>query len=191
MKKSLVLALLVASSGAFAASSIDKLWRSATADRPVIVQHSGEIEVAFSPDGAAESLVVKVINSAQRSLVLAGYSFTSKPIAEAMVAAHRRGVDVKAVLDKSQLTEKYSGANFLVNAGVPTRIDSRYAIFHHKFIVVDGETVQQGSFNYTTSAQQRNAENVMVVWRNRQLAATFTQKWERYWQESSPVGARY
>ena len=155
------------------------------------VHHAGDIEVAFSPGAGAEQLVVKVIHTAKSSIRLAGYSFTSKLIAAALVDAKRRGIDVMVVLDKSQKTERYSGATFIANAGIPVRIDSNYAIFHHKFVIVDSDTVQQGSFNYTTSAAARNAENAMVVWHNPQLAAIFQRKWQGYWNESQPYAARY
>src|SRR4051794_32305306 len=105
------------------------------------------VEVEFSPGHAAEA-VVRVIDSAHATIHLAAYSFTSRPIAEALVRAKRRGVEVLAVLDKSNETGRYSAATFLSRAGVPTRINYRYAIMHSKFIVVDGVTVETGSFNY-------------------------------------------
>lgn len=124
---------------------------------------AGDITVAFSPDGGAEKAVVDVIGEAQHTIRLAAYGFTSKEIAAALVAAHNHGVDVEAVLDKSNQTARYSAATFLTNASIPTRIDSQYAIMHNKFLVIDGVTVETGSFNYTTAASERNAENVIIL----------------------------
>jgi phosphatidylserine/phosphatidylglycerophosphate/cardiolipin synthase-like enzyme len=70
---------------------------------------------------------------------------------------------VQAVLDKSNATAKYSSATFLANMGVPTRIDYEYAIMHNKFMVIDGVTVETGSFNYTKAAEEKNAENVIIL----------------------------
>jgi phosphatidylserine/phosphatidylglycerophosphate/cardiolipin synthase-like enzyme len=91
------------------------------------------------------------------------------PIAKALLDAHKRGVQVQVILDKSQRTEKYSSADFLANQGVPTLIDANHAIAHNKVIVIDGEIVLTGSFNFTKAPQEKNAENVrrMVVYLSR------------------------
>lgn len=149
---------------------VESGYASLTAEKPVAVQSAGELEVAFSPNGGCTELVVKVINSAKTSIRVLAYSFTSAPIAKALVDAHKRGVDVQVVVDKSQKSARYTSATFIANAGIPTRIDSKHAIAHNKVIIVDGHTVQQGSFNYTKAAESSNAENVLVNWNNPKLA---------------------
>lgn len=148
------------------------------------------ITVGFSP-GNAEAVVVRTIDGAKSSIRLAAYSFTSKPIATALIAAKKRGVDVRVVVDKSQRSERYTSATFLANMGIPVRVNGRYAIMHNKFMVVDGHTVQTGSFNYTASAARRNAENVVVVAGEPGMAATYDAEWRRLWGESDPYAARY
>jgi phosphatidylserine/phosphatidylglycerophosphate/cardiolipin synthase-like enzyme len=145
---------------------------------------SGAIDVGFSPAGSAQELVIRSIEGARQSIRMAAYSCTSKDIARALVDAHKRGVDVHAVLDDSQKSERYTGATFLANAGIPTRISSRYAIMHNKFLVIDDKHVQTGSFNYTMSAQQRNAENVIVLWNQPSIAAAYAGEWQRLWIEA-------
>lgn len=141
-------------------------------------------EVAFSPKQGATELVVKAISEAKRSIKLAAYSFTSKPVAEALVAAHKRGVDVKAVLDKSNKTGKYSSATFLSHMGIPTRINSEYAIMHNKYMVIDEVNVQLGSFNYSKAAEHKNAENVLYVRDNPTLAKSYSKDWQKLWDEA-------
>ncbi|KZC32658.1 endonuclease [Rhodanobacter sp. FW510-R10] len=148
------------------------------------------VTVGFSP-GDAEAVVVRTIAGAQTSVRLAAYSFTSKPIATALVAASKRGVEVMVVVDKSQRSERYTSATFLANMGIPVRVDSRYAIMHNKFMVVDGHTVQTGSFNYTASAARRNAENVIVVAGAPDMVSAYDAEWRRLWNESEPYGPRY
>lgn len=152
-------------------------------------QH-GELEVAFSP-GGAEGLVLREITGARTSIDLAAYSFTSTSVAKALVDAHKRGVRVRAVLDKSQLSERYTGATFLANAGIEVRINSRYAIMHNKFMVLDGVAVQTGSFNYTKAAAEKNAENIVVIRNNDAVASAYAKEWQRLWNESEPLAARY
>jgi phosphatidylserine/phosphatidylglycerophosphate/cardiolipin synthase-like enzyme len=96
---------------------------------------------------------------------------------------------VQVILEKSQRTELYSSADFLPNQGVPTTVDANHAISHNKVMVIDGETVITGSFNFTKAAQERNAENVLIV-PDRALAAWYTQNWQAHAQHSQPYVGR-
>jgi phosphatidylserine/phosphatidylglycerophosphate/cardiolipin synthase-like enzyme len=148
------------------------------------------VEVAFSPHRGATELVVHTVESARTSIRVAAYSFTSKPIAEALLDARKHGIDVRVVVDKSNATARYTAATFLANQGVPVRVDHRYAIMHHKFVVVDGATVETGSFNYTAAAERSNAENVLVL-HDPAVAQQYGQEWERLWGESEKMKAGY
>ena len=117
------------------------------AAEPVIGQAS--ITVRFSPNGGCTEAIVREIEGATQSVEMQAYSFTSTPIAKALVEAHKRGVRVTAILDKSHRTKNYSGADFLLHAGVPTYIDAQHAIAHNKIMLIDGETIITGSFNFT------------------------------------------
>lgn len=150
-----------------------------------------DLEVAFSPKQGATELVIKAISEAHRSIRVAAYSFTSRAIAQALVNAHKHGIEVMAVLDKSNKTARYSSATFLANMGIPTRIDSRYAIMHGKYMLIDDDEVELGSFNYTTAAERHNAENVLVVRHSPKLASAYKANWQRLWDESQDVQARY
>jgi phosphatidylserine/phosphatidylglycerophosphate/cardiolipin synthase-like enzyme len=152
---------------------------------------AASIEVGFSPDGGAEQLVVRVIEEARHEILVAAYSFTDKRIARALVDASRRGVRVRAILDKSQRSEHYTAATFLANEGIPVRIDSRHAIFHDKYIICDGRTVETGSFNYTNSAATHNAENAIVIRDDSALAQEYVRNWMEHWSHSEPYAARY
>ena len=107
------------------------------------------IEDAFSPHAGATALILRSIYAAHHSIHVAAYSFTSKPIAWALLKAFRRGVDVRIVVDESQRYSRYGMAWFLIHQGVPVRLDDRYAIMHNKFMVIDQDTLELGSFNYT------------------------------------------
>jgi phosphatidylserine/phosphatidylglycerophosphate/cardiolipin synthase-like enzyme len=147
---------------------------------------AGPIEVAFSPNRGATELIVKTIGQAKHTVRVAAYSFTSSDIAEALLDAHRRGVDVKLVVDRSQVRPDPTDASILAGQGLPVRADYRYAIMHDKFVVVDGETVEEGSFNFTVAAESRNAENVLVI-HDADVAAQYGKEWNRLWTESEPI----
>jgi len=80
-----------------------------------------------------------------------------------LVEAHQRGVRTEIILDKSQRTEKYSAADFTAHLGVPTYIDEAHAIAHNKIMIIDQEIVITGSFNFTKAAEERNAENLLII----------------------------
>ena len=103
--------------------------------------------------------------------------------------AHKRGVKVQVILDKSQRTEKYSSADFLVNMGIPVRIDAQHAIAHNKIMVIDGQTVITGSFNFTKAAEENNAENLLVI-RSPELAAKYAANWKVHAEHSEPYAGR-
>lgn len=122
--------------------------------------------------------------------MVAGYSFTSPDIAAALVNAKAHGVDVHVVLDKSQRTEKYTGATYLVNHGVPVLINSHYKIMHHKFMVFDSDRTLFGSFNFTKAAESGNAENVNLFKGNTKLADLYAAEWGKLAEESEPYSRR-
>jgi phosphatidylserine/phosphatidylglycerophosphate/cardiolipin synthase-like enzyme len=108
---------------------------------------SAQVAVYFSPHGGATDAIVREVNAATQQILVQAYSFTSAPIAKALVEAHQRGLKILVVLDKSNETEKYSAATFLLNAGIQTLIDDQHAIAHNKVMVIDSATVLTGSFN--------------------------------------------
>lgn len=156
---------------------------------PVARAADSRIEVGFSPDDGAEALVLKVIASAHHTIRLASYLFTSRPVVHALIAAKRRGVDVKILIDDRGNRDAASRAaiRLVVNAGIPTRVISVYAIHHDKYIVVDGRSTETGSFNYTHAAAHSNSENVLVVWNNPAVAAQYLAHWESRWTQGIAV----
>lgn len=157
----------------------------------VYLPPSSKIEIGFSPNGAALELILKCIEQSEKSILVAAYSFTSKPISTALLEAYKRGVAVKVIADKKSNAKKYSAVTFLANHGVPVRINGKYQIFHHKFMVIDGLHVETGSFNYSAAAANRNAENVMMLWNVKNVADVYTQQWNLLWEESEAVAPNY
>jgi phosphatidylserine/phosphatidylglycerophosphate/cardiolipin synthase-like enzyme len=144
---------------------------------PKAPQSLPPIEVYFSPKGGCTEAVVKELNAAKDSVLVQAYSFTSVPIAKALVDAHKRGVKIQVILDKSQRTEKYSSADFVQHAGIPIRIDDKHAIAHNKVMVIDGQIVITGSFNFTKAAEESNAENLLVI-RDKEIADKYAANWK-------------
>lgn len=155
------------------------------------INQGASFDIGFSPDQGSLPLVLKGINSAHKSIHVAAYSFTSKPIAEALLNASKRGVDVKVVADQKSNSGKYSATTYLANSGVPVKLDGNYPIFHHKFMVIDGVDLETGSFNYSAAAASKNAENVLLLWNVPQIAQTYDKEWTSLWNEAQPLSAKY
>ena len=132
-------------------------------------------EVCFTPGGDCTSMIVGEINKANKSVYLQAYSFTSKPIAQAITNAKRKGIDIKVILDKSQVKHnQYSSSKYLTDQHVPVWVDYRPAIAHNKVVIIDSNIVITGSFNFTKAAQEKNAENILII-HDAVLAKQYTQ----------------
>lgn len=155
------------------------------------VPATASFEVNFSPSRQSEESIVRFIGEARSSVHVAAYSFTSREIAEALARAASRGIDIRVVVDKSNLSSKYTAATFLANQRVPVRVNSMYAIMHSKYIIVDGRSVETGSYNYSGAARDKNAENVLVIKEVPQIAAEYEKNWQALWSESATLEPRY
>jgi len=124
---------------------------------------AGSIRVYFSPNGGCTDAILGQINQAKTEILIQAYSFTSQPIAQALIRAQKRGVRISALLDKSNQRRKYSAATFLKNMEIPVFIDGKHAIAHNKIMIIDNRVVITGSFNFTMAAENKNAENLLIL----------------------------
>jgi phosphatidylserine/phosphatidylglycerophosphate/cardiolipin synthase-like enzyme len=136
-------------------------------------------KVYFSPMGGCTDAIVQEISRARQEILVQAYSFTSKEIAKALVAAHNRGVRTVIILDKSNASKRYSAADFTYNMRIPTFIDAQHSIAHNKVLIIDKETVITGSFNFTMAAEEKNAENLLIL-RSKELAKRYIDNWNRH-----------
>lgn len=154
---------------------------------PQSFQPGARYQVCFTPGQDCQGLIVQQINQAKTSVLVQAYSFTAVPIARALKQASARGVDVRVILDKSQRTERYSGATFLKNAGIPVVIDGQPAIAHSKVMIVDQNVVITGSYNFTKSAQERNVENLLVIQGDPPLVRAYIDTFLSRWEQSDSL----
>jgi phosphatidylserine/phosphatidylglycerophosphate/cardiolipin synthase-like enzyme len=141
------------------------------------------------PHGGCTEAIIRELNQAKGTVLVQAYTFTSAPIAKALLNAHKRGVKVEVILDKSQRTDKYSSATFFLNQGIPVRIDDKHAIAHNKVMIIDGETVITGSFNFTKLAEENNAENLLAI-HDRKLAERYTKNCKKHAEHSENYAVR-
>jgi phosphatidylserine/phosphatidylglycerophosphate/cardiolipin synthase-like enzyme len=151
---------------------------------------AGSIRVYFSPNGGCTDAILSQINRAQKEILLQAYSFTSKPIAQALIQAQKRGVKIIAVLDKSNKRQKYSAATFLKNMGIPVFIDDKHAIAHNKIMIIDNRVVITGSFNFTMAAENKNAENLLILDDRPDLTRAYRENFQNHLRHSVPYLGR-
>ena len=154
-------------------------------DASNVIAATGTIEFAFTPGGDAAGLIVRAIDSAKSQILVQAFSFTHRPIADALIRAHRRGLNVQVIADRDQ-TDAFdaSAMQALVHAGVPLYTDADHAAAHNKVMVIDHNgalpVLVTGSFNFTFAAQYRNAEHVLVLRGNPDLTQAFLANWQQH-----------
>ena len=146
-------------------------------------------QVNFSPHGGCKEAIVREIGKAKSEVLVQAYSFTSKPIAEALIEAKKCGIHIEIILDKSNRSAKYSVADFTTHMGMPTHIDAEHAIAHNKIMVIDRETVITGSCNFTKAAEEKNAENLLIL-KSKDVAKTYLDNWNRHKMHSEEYQGR-
>jgi phosphatidylserine/phosphatidylglycerophosphate/cardiolipin synthase-like enzyme len=145
-----------------------------------------QIAAYFSPHGGCTQAIVSAIGAAKKSILVEAYSFTSKPIAQALIAAHQRRARVLVLLDQSELSDPYSVAKLLHQNGIPLFINSAFRIAHSKIMILDGSSVITGSFNFTKSAETSNSENLLIISHAPDLAQKYTTIWNQHHALSTP-----
>ncbi|WP_025916563.1 phospholipase D family protein [Herminiimonas sp. CN] len=176
--------LALAGVGALSGAPIAQAFDASSID-PIAAQ--GTLQAAFSPWDDIETLIITTIDGAKKQILVQTYLLTSKKIADALIAAQQRGVSVLVLLDAEQSAKVPSSkAHDLSQAGVPVWLETQYQNAHNKVIVIDAgtasATVITGSYNFTWSAQHKNAENILIARKNPLLAARYAQNWERHRQ---------
>lgn len=136
-------------------------YNQKTLEKNYSTKDQNVIEILFTPGCQCTKRIVDHINQAKKTVLVQAYSFTSKPIIDALIAKHKQGISVTIILDKSQ---KRSLQVMKVNqSGIQVYIDSPPGIAHNKVIIIDEKEVFTGSFNFSDAAQTKNAENSVLI----------------------------
>ncbi len=141
------------------------------------------MSVCFTPPSGCGSLIAREVIMAQKNIYVQAYGLTSYSIKGQLIAASRRGVKVRAILDGSNFSGSKSVVDDLRNAGVEVTRDRVSGIAHNKVIIIDERKVITGSFNFTEAADKRNAENVLLI-QDKRIASEYLANWMRRWEVS-------
>jgi phosphatidylserine/phosphatidylglycerophosphate/cardiolipin synthase-like enzyme len=153
---------------------------------PSLRIEGSQVETFFSPDDGVSAHIVALIQNAQESVYFMAFSFTSDEIAAAMLERAESGVSIMGVFEESQYFFNI-GTEFdnLRDAGLAVYLDGTRNNMHHKVIVIDGKIVITGSYNFSRSAEERNDENVLIIY-NAQVAEEYLAEFERVSAKANP-----
>jgi phosphatidylserine/phosphatidylglycerophosphate/cardiolipin synthase-like enzyme len=147
------------------------------------------VQVYFSPRGGCTKAIVRQLDAAKNTALVQAYSFTSAPIAKALVNASKSGVKVQVIADGGRRDEQYAEADSLAHSKVPTFVDAKHKIAHDKVMIIDGQIVITGSFNFTKGREENNAENLLVI-HDPELAAHYTENWKKHYAHAETYPGR-
>ncbi|MFA5183072.1 MAG: phospholipase D-like domain-containing protein [Syntrophales bacterium] len=136
-------------------------------------------QVYFSPEGGCTDAILKAISHARSEILIQAYSFLSPSIAQALIVAHRRGVKVELILDKSERQEGLTPPTEMANAGIPVYLDAVHAIANNRIIIIDHKTIITGSFNFNKTSEEMNAENLLIL-QTEALAKIYRDNWLKH-----------
>jgi phosphatidylserine/phosphatidylglycerophosphate/cardiolipin synthase-like enzyme len=142
-----------------------------------------ETRVYFSPNGGCQEAIIKELQKAHKSIDIAMYSFTSREIAHALIEAKKREVKIRIALDPAQIKDQYSKSRYLISRGFSVKFHMGPGLMHDKFVVIDDRVVLSGSYNWTITADKRNAENLLVI-TDKGLAGKYEKQFKLIWGQS-------
>ena len=128
-----------------------------------LVYSSSNLLIYFSPEDDFQTKLISLIDSAKQNIYFMIYAFTDKNVADALIRAKKRGVEVKGIFDEGFNSNQYSKYEYLKDAGVDVKVDGNSFRLHDKVMMFDGNTVVTGSYNFTISANEDNSENSLVI----------------------------
>lgn len=139
------------------------------------------VRIYFTPGPKCEDNIVASINAATRAIDVAVYSITNDRIVDSLLAAHRRGVRVRVISDHLQASGRASQIGRIRDGGIPVVLNKKHKIMHNKFAIFDRRDIETGSYNWTSSATQSNAENCMFFpEQNKEFTSQFKYLWDFY-----------
>ena len=149
---------------------------------PKVTIDGTQLNIYFSPDDGVLNALVPLLNNAQESIYFLAYSFTSNDLGAIVRQKNEAGLIVEGVMDEEQVSSN-QGTEYdpFMQAGLHVRLDGNPGLMHHKVFVIDGKIVAFGSYNFSQSAEQRNDENLIIIY-NEAIAQQFLLEFQRIWK---------
>jgi len=142
-------------------------------------------DAKFSPGIACLEAIVEEIRYATKTINICVFTISDNRIADAIVYAHSKGVKIRVITDDDKSFDLGSDVEKLAKEGIAVKMDSSPHHMHHKFAIFDEKKLLTGSFNWTRSATEKNAENILIT-NNEKALALYKREFERLWGQYRP-----
>jgi phosphatidylserine/phosphatidylglycerophosphate/cardiolipin synthase-like enzyme len=152
--------------------------KAKTIPNPVITVSGTRIETCFASENRCEDRIVTTLSGSRRSIRFLAFSFTSTPIAQAMLDRHASGVSLAGVFETTGSDTPYSAYGKLKQQGIEVYTDGNPYAMHHKAIIIDERIVIFGSYNFSDNANTSNDENLLIV-ESPEIARAFLAEYDR------------
>lgn len=162
--------IIGAIAGYFSYEQLNPQWQGSS--------EPSQLNVCFTPGTKCTSLIIQEIRKAKSTIRVQAYSFTSQPIATALIEMAQKGVKVAVLVDRSQLGTERSVVSLLKTHRIPVSVDTVPGIAHNKIIIIDNDSLITGSFNFSSAAEDRNAENVLLI-KDPVMVTHYLKNWEK------------
>lgn len=143
---------------------------------PSMILSGARVENYFSPEDEVTAKLLAVLRGAKKSIHFMVYTYTDEGLAGAMIDQAHAGLDVQGVIESRSADQ--GALPLFVCANLPVRADGNRYNMHHKVIIIDGETVVTGSFNFTRAADTSNDDNVLIL-HSPAVAALYEQEFQK------------
>ena len=152
---------------------------------PTVTLDGTRVDTYFAPDDHVLTVLYNLLSNAEESIYFLAFSFTSNELGEIVRTKAEAGLDIKGVMDKEQVASN-TGTEYdpFRQAGLDVRIDGNDGQMHHKVFIVDKKIVVLGSYNFSRAAEERNDENVLILY-NEEIATFFVEEFKRVYAHAS------
>ncbi|HEY0744463.1 MAG TPA: phospholipase D-like domain-containing protein [Chryseosolibacter sp.] len=148
-----------------------------------------DLDSYFSPGDMCRNAITKQISMARQDLLVCVFTISDDIITESLITAHRRGVTIRLITDNEKSFDKGSDIQQLAREGITLRMDTSPNHMHHKFMIVDQQSVLTGSYNWTRGAARFNHENIIIT-KDPATARAFTHEFDKLWPTMAPYDLR-
>jgi phosphatidylserine/phosphatidylglycerophosphate/cardiolipin synthase-like enzyme len=151
---------------------------------PTVTLDGTRVDTFFSPDDHVLNSLYAVLSGANESIYFLAFSFTSNELGEIVRTKAEAGLEIKGVMDEEQVASN-TGTEFdpFRQAGLDVLIDGNEGQMHHKVFIVDEKIVVLGSYNFSRAAEERNDENILIIY-NEKIAEFFVQEFQRVYENA-------
>jgi len=156
-------------------------WVKSASNSLIIPPIQSTSDVYFSPGEACRTVIINQIKAAINNLQICVFTISDDQITDAIITAHKRGVEIKIITDNDKSLDEGSDIEQIATMGISVKMDRTSDHMHHKFMVTDNKSLITGSYNWTRSAARFNHENILLT-KDGGVVKSFLKEFDQLWK---------